>query len=235
MENASKALLIAASVLIAIIVIGAFMLMMTSLTDYQNRSNQSTLDAQITEFNNLYLSYNRNKVRGSDMVSLMNRIVDYNNRNIGDGFTEMGITIYMRGYNSRLAYDGVNRLVEQEEYNEDTIQQIVGRPSSVTGGISTGRIREIEDRYQSQYASQLAAEISNIELMSDEEEFDAERILPRALSSYGVSLADVYEDALYYYEYVQFKRIEFDCIGTENDRNTGRIIRMEFECTGRGV
>ena len=69
----------------------------------------------------------------------------------------------------------------------------------------------------------------------DENEFNTEKILPRTLSSYGVSLADVKEDALYYYEYVQFKRARFDCIGTENDRNTGRIINMEFECTGMGV
>ena len=236
MENASKALLIAASVLIAIVIIGAFMLMMTSLTDYQDKSYQSTQDAQITEFNNLYLSYNRKDVRGSDIVSLMNRIVDYNDtKSDEEGFTEMGITIHMNGHNSDLSYDGRNRLVTSNQYDEETIKSIVGSPSSVSGGATTGKIRQIENRYQSKYANQLAAEIANIMNMSDENEFNTEKILPKTLSSYGVSLAGVKEDALYYYEYVQFKRARFDCIGTENDRNTGRIINMEFECTGMGV
>lgn len=236
MENASKALLIAASVLIAIVIIGAFMLMMSNLTDYQNKSYQSTQDAQITEFNNLYLSYNRNDVRGSDMISLMNRIVDYNGtKSTEDGFTMMHITINMNGHNSDFSYDGTNRLIISNHYTEDTIDDIVGTPSSITGDISGGKIREIENRYQAKYASQLAAEIANIAAMRSEDEFNQEKILPRSLSSYGVNLAGVYEDALYYYEYVQFKRAKFDCVGTENDRDTGRIISMEFECTGMGV
>ena len=40
MENASKALIMAASVLIALVIIGAFMLMMSNLTDYQDQSYQ---------------------------------------------------------------------------------------------------------------------------------------------------------------------------------------------------
>ena len=43
------------------------------------------------------------------------------------------------------------------------------------------------------------------------------------------------EDAKLYYEYVQFKRAYFNCTGTEYDDNTGRLINMEFVCTGIGV
>ena len=37
MENASKALIMAGSVLLALIVIGAFILMLTNLNDYQKK------------------------------------------------------------------------------------------------------------------------------------------------------------------------------------------------------
>ena len=57
MENATKALLIAAGVLIALVIVGAFMLMMSNLTDYQEKSYQSKADAQTTEFNNQYDTY----------------------------------------------------------------------------------------------------------------------------------------------------------------------------------
>ena len=80
MENASKALIMAASVLIAIVIISAFLLMMSNLTSYQESSYQSNLSAQIAEFNNQYTTYDRSNIRGSDMISLMNRIVDYNKR-----------------------------------------------------------------------------------------------------------------------------------------------------------
>ena len=76
MENASKALLMAAGVLIALVIVGAFMLMMSSLTDYQEKSYQSKADAQTTEFNNQYTGYIRDDIRGSDMFSLMNKVLD---------------------------------------------------------------------------------------------------------------------------------------------------------------
>ena len=72
MENASKALLMAAGVLISLVIIGAFILMMSNVTDYQNKSDVQVASEQIAEFNNTYETYNRNNVRGSDMVSLMN-------------------------------------------------------------------------------------------------------------------------------------------------------------------
>ena len=96
MENAAKALIMAASVLIAIVIISAFILMMSNLTSYQESSYQSNLSAQIAEFNNQFVTYDRSDIRGSDMISLMNRVSDYNARYAdSEGFTEMQITIKM--------------------------------------------------------------------------------------------------------------------------------------------
>lgn len=242
MENASKALIMAAGVLIAIVIIGAFMLMMSQLTDYQESSYKATADAQTTEFNNQYITYARTDVRGNDIVSLMNKIVDYNTRNTTEGYTKMHITIKMNGHNSELSYDTKNRLVTRTEYDEETIQEIVGQPSQN----STNTIRKIENQYGQKYVNQLASEISNIETIINDrtldtttkknQAFDEEEWLPKTASSYG-GVTQIYEDALIYYEYVQFKRAYFDCItgSTRYDTDSGRIIGMEFECTGIGV
>ena len=247
MENASKALIMAASVLIAIVIIGAFMLMMSNLTDYQEKSYQSTADAQTTEFNNQYVTYVRDDVRGSDMISLMNKVVDYNSRKTVEGYTEMQVTITISSdIRKNLTYDGTNRLGTSNTYTEDTIDKIVGQPTSVTNSISGGKIRDIEDKYQQKYANQLSSEIANIEtILKDKtlnttkkqnEAFDEEQWLPKTAESYG-GVSKIYQDALVYYEYVQFKRTEFKCITnkTQYDTKTGRIIKMEFECTGIGV
>lgn len=36
-----------------------------------------------------------------------------------------------------------------------------------------------------------------------------------------------------YYEYVQFKRARFDCTNVEYNQKTGRLVRMEFQFTGK--
>ena len=80
MENASKALIIAASVFIALMILGALLLMFNNLSNYQNVGTQTTREAQVIEFNNQYTSYDRKNVRGSDLYSLLNRAIDYNKR-----------------------------------------------------------------------------------------------------------------------------------------------------------
>ena len=47
MENASKALLMAAGVLIALIIIGALLLMFNNLSNYQETNTQNTRESQI--------------------------------------------------------------------------------------------------------------------------------------------------------------------------------------------
>lgn len=245
MENASRALIMAASVLIAIVIVSAFILMMSGLTDYQEKSYQSDLSAQITEFNNQYSTYDKKDVRGSDMISLMNRVVDYNYRSADEeGYTEMEIKITIsNSIRNNLSYDKTNRLILKNTYTQDDIDDIVGMPTSINNNISTGTIRNIENKYEQKYANQLASEISNIESIAENsslnttgqnKDFDNLQILPKSASSYG-GVSQIYKDALIYYEYVQFKRTYFDCKNTEYDTNTGRIVKMEFECTGIGV
>ena len=149
MENASKALIMAASVLIGIVIISAFILMMSNLTSYQESSYSSTLSSQIAEFNNQFTTYARNNIRGSDMISLMNKVVDYNTRYTGtEGYTKMQVTINMNGYTDDLVFKGTNKLVTRNEYNQDNIDEIVGKPSSVTGDITDGEIRNLEKKYE---------------------------------------------------------------------------------------
>ena len=93
-------------------------------------------------------------------------------------------------------------------------------------------------------ANQLASEIDTIDsIVKGDDTTDGkitsineERLLEQQFNTYNVTLKQFLEDALKYYEYVQFKRTYFDCVSTpEFDSQTGRIIKLEFECTGVGV
>lgn len=235
MENASKALIMAGSVLIALIVIGAFILMLTNLTDYQEKADTAIEQQQIVEFNNQFSTYDRTALRGTDMLSLMNKIIDYNNRKSTDiGFQKMNITIkgIDKGILQALRYDpsGANLLIKKNIYTQENLAEIVSKP------------QELENKYQKKYIAQLVSNISTFMDICNSsssinqriQEINERRWLPKSITSYG-SLDSVKNDILIYYEYSQFKRTYFNSTGeTKYDKNTGRIIGMNFNCVGIG-
>lgn len=236
MENASKALIIAGSVLLALIVIGAFMLMLSNLTDYQDKNDTRVQQQQIVEFNNQFSTYDRIGLRGTDMLSLMNRIIDYNSRKTTEdiGFQKMKITI--KGLDSNilqsLRYEtsGNNLLIKKNTYTQDNLSEIVTKP------------QELERKYQKKYITQLVSNISkfmdiynsSLSINQKIQEINEKKWLPKSVTTYG-SLDSVKNDILIYYEYSQFKRTYFDSTGeTKYDKNTGRITELNFNCVGIG-
>lgn len=220
MENASKALIMAGSVLIALLIIGALLLMFNSLSSYQEVGTQEEKEAQVIQFNNQFETYLRNNVRGSDMISLMNRIVDYNARKGDDTqeqFQKMDIKIIGIDVN-KLKYDQNDNGIIETNYTEDTIKSLLTE------------VQELEEKYQSKYIGALSANISKI--MSSKEE--VEKILPKRLESYE-GYNKIKEDTKEYYQYSQFKRLNFNCetSQTQYNSNTGRIISIEFTCTNK--
>ncbi len=80
MENATRALTMAASVLIALVIISAILLVFNNLSSYQKVNQELQKNAQVIEFNSQFDTYDRTDVRGSDLLSLINRVIDYNER-----------------------------------------------------------------------------------------------------------------------------------------------------------
>ena len=78
MENASKALMLAGGVLISLIIISMIVLVSNSLTSYQYIKNQSKEVDLVADFNAQYEAYNRDDVRGNDLYTLANKVIDYN-------------------------------------------------------------------------------------------------------------------------------------------------------------
>lgn len=132
MENASKALIMAGSVLIALMIIGALLLMFNNLSNYQKTETQNTKEAQVIEFNNQYETFNRTNVRGSDLYSLLNKVIDYNRRKSteGTGATDEGqylayepMTIYftLDGKKQEFSADNSSpRLITMNSYTQSS-------------------------------------------------------------------------------------------------------------------
>lgn len=115
MENAIKALLIAAGILISIMVLSLVVVVWDQISAYQTEKHISKMVEQTTKFNNRFENYNRKNIRGTDMISLMNRVIDYNATESyleGTGYQRIGVTI-------EIGEDNIPQFKYQEEdYNK---------------------------------------------------------------------------------------------------------------------
>ncbi len=255
MENASKALIMAASVLIALMIIGALILMFNGLSSYQEVGQQNTREDQVIAFNSQFETYNRKNVRGSDLYSLINRVVDYNRRKSTEGkgtndegqylaYEPMTIKFTISSLEGLTADNKTNQLITQKSY---TISSTTNDFKKVYNSIE-----KLEKDYGGKQTMQnLCTAINKIFITSTDTKDRVQAII-NFNSAYGSIeysidslennyIKDQYQkmEAKYkgpvyqYYEYVQFKRARFDCKNTDYNDKTGRIKLMEFEFTGK--
>lgn len=165
MENASKALIMAGSVLITIIIISLFILMANGLTSYKDVNNQVDKSDYVAQFNSQYEKYNRDSVRGSDLISLANKVIDYNKRkstagtdNV-DGGAEVGyypmiLTIKM-GKNDAEAQNNLKNLIRYKETGytpllTESTYTASGTTHTLDSFLET--TKDIEERYKNSEA-----------------------------------------------------------------------------------
>lgn len=79
MENATKALLIAGGVLIALIIITMFILMFNRLSSMEKEQTEQTEMEQLAAFNAEYEAFNKKVMYGVDVITLINK-VEANNK-----------------------------------------------------------------------------------------------------------------------------------------------------------
>lgn len=263
MENATRALTMAASVLIALVIISAILLVFNNLSSYQNVNQELQKNAQVIEFNSQFDTYDRTDVRGSDLLSLINKVVDYNERqsSIGNEGSELGykpikLTINIKNNkdNMKVPNPDANDSLQLFKSDEYEIKENI-----VTGNFKTEILDEINkienDRNVNLNKSdftKLAVGISSIFLNESDLKNNTavenaikqyNNITGKKISTYDESLKKngKIRNAVYkYYEFIQFKRTYFDCISLDGkssgivyDNNTGRITEMSFVGNGR--
>ena len=72
MENASKALLIAGGVLIAILIVSVLVVTLNIVNSNQKTREKALATEQLAEFNQKYESYNKKALRGTYIITLKN-------------------------------------------------------------------------------------------------------------------------------------------------------------------
>ena len=72
MENASKALLIAGGVLIAILIVSVLVVTLNIVNSNQRTREKALATEQLAEFNQKYEAYKKKALRGTDIITLKN-------------------------------------------------------------------------------------------------------------------------------------------------------------------
>ena len=79
MENASKALLIAGGILLAMLVAAMLVLLNNNIQTLRTAQSDKTFHEQLVAFNMQYEAYNKKIMYGTDVISVVNKAIDNNN------------------------------------------------------------------------------------------------------------------------------------------------------------
>ena len=256
MENASKALIMAGGMLLAILIVTLLIYAWSLFSKYQSSKDDLADIEDTAKFNEQFANYDRENVQGYELLSLVNKVIDYNYRKSNDANAKNDekykpITIKINlgndNYRKKLTKDDTIRLFTNATY-------IQSNTVNTFGNILTGAngMQQIESDYGgADCATKIAKSIDSI-FLSDaqiernktkgktEEESWNDAI--KVFNSYSLKTkvntkADLLgqkNKAYRYYEYVQFKRAKFDSVAesVKYDTITGRIYQMEFTFTG---
>lgn len=208
MENASKALIMAGSVLIALVVISFLVMFFDNLQSFKKTESNVEQIQKSEEFNKQYDVYARD-VYGSEILSLANKINDYNKRIAeDDGYTKIELYVTIRNdIDSKYFKKGVYTSQDLKNKVEDLQEEIdtVGNQS----------IKSLTNRTISRKISKLASMRTK-----DIEDLGFEKSQYQDL----VNKYNTYKSLL-----TEIKAKAFEYVNFEYDTYTGRVTKMYYK------
>lgn len=159
MENASKALLIAGGVLIALLVLGALMLMFSQLSSYQTAQKLYEATDDIAKYNEEYTRYTGNEIQGYELISVINKATNNNTKssiiNSINYDNKIKITIEnIEGFKAKYGNSGKTLLIKSNSYTiqnkSDEFPRIIDE------------FRKMEDTYTLTTLNKLSANYDSI-------------------------------------------------------------------------
>lgn len=233
MENVTKALLIAGGVLFAILVLTLLIMFHNQLSAYYTEQHNAKMIEQVTEFNSKFDNYSGQTIRGNELISIMNRVVDYN-RTYADveGAERITININLLNHQNDLLYkgtSGTNKL-----FTDPTISNADGNDDDIDDisklGVSLVKETGIED-------TKLQKLSANVSFICDDKDKETRNNKIRQIfgksgnsdSEIEGKIQNIQSATMKYYQLTQFKRSMFNCTEVVHSQRDGRINRLSFE------
>ena len=220
MENALKALLMAGGMLIALLVIGALLLAFNQIGDYEKGKSSMTKSSQVADFNKEFGKYSGDDVKGYDLITLINKAIDFNSKegttketaNSVDYSKKIKIVITnMKKFKNKY---GVNNSSEWLKGNSDSYET-QNSGDTIPNGIK--KFTELERTYTLSKLSNLSSNYDSIKAgtktVKDIIGTDDSRITLEVIAQYR--------------EYSEFKSSSFK--NTDMKYNGDQIVELDFE------
>lgn len=237
MENASKALLIAGGILIAIITLSLFMIMINQVSEYQASSSNRAQETKIADFNKQFAQLAQSGVKGMDVISAINMVIDFNQKN--DGAIEID---YSQNIRVNVNMGNFNTTVGELLFGGDTsFRNIEDEGSEFYEIINKQREAEVEYGGTNVLSALSSNEQSIKNNYDPEGEGDpngdkitiAEALGRRNLSSELQNLENLFRAGNFtileaHTEYSRFKTSTFDGEVTGYHDDTGQISELTF-------
>ena len=224
MENASKALLIAGGVLMGVLLLSGLVMFWSRLSQVQSGSSDTDKDSQLAQFNQEFETYNKDKVLGSEIISIVNKIDSYNHDipsifNSKVQYEEIKVTVNFGSQLGDTFKDSVEDLTKSYRINE-----------------MIKKYTELEGKYSRDFVQKLSANVQRIEdTIKDIKNSEGRTTVPysevieRIFGRKGVTEFDKITLEKYK-EFTNFKKAKFKCTGTEHNEN-GQINKLSFTFT----
>ena len=226
MENASKALLMAGGVLLAILIISLVLLLNTSITNFENAQNNEKEKREIVAFNREYEAYNKSVLHGTDIITVVNKAIEHNKKmSVSESETPYYINIKIE--------------IPEDNLFVTTGKKINNKLKSGDEGYETDMVsNEFSEVGVSNYSTTTSYGLSRgihslgeWESSANEGDFQMNTGI---ISFFGQDVKDIKINSGDYTYYIysgltNFKRGIFECTGVGYSNATGRINEMSFK------
>ena len=250
MENVTKALIMAAGILVFVMLLSLIMIFWRSLSGYYAEQHNTQVIEQDTKFNAQFDNYSGETIRGNELISVINKIVSYNT-SIADmeKYDKIILSVDFKGYQSKandnFKYSDSDPSIFQGKMSgnflrntstsDQNIRDIASIPTDLINQLSNAGISNITDTQ----LQALSADIQNIAIDSNASQSllitrtqKLQNILGKnKANSLNVSqMNTLIAITKKYYQYTQLKRAMFKCTEVQhNSKENGRVNGMKFE------
>lgn len=210
MENASKALLIAGGILLALMTLSLIVYVSTSTTRMAEAQDAKKASEELAAFNASYEAYNKTRMYGTDVITVINKAINYNGK-LDNSQKNEAITIQVA-----ITEDFAATKQIIEEYADNTVKKgeitEIPRFSLYAKNGST----TVTINFDTKYSDDV------VKFFQKQEKEDSVKILEEKKDGY-------IKKEITYSALANFKRAIFTCTKCEDKNSDGRIDYMKFE------
>ncbi len=220
MENASKALIMAGAVLLAMLIIGALVFMFNSIRDVRQEQASAEDVAKLAQYGRQVERFNKAGLYGSEILSLANLIEDYNIRQADlKGYEAIVLEVHTN------PISGIEDLTMQENYTgANGYLQLIQDFSLLEDVIDDLKTKKMYGQTVEKLAGMRTLELEQF-LKKENPRLSQEEINNIIYNEIDVAVTEYQTKKS---ELTEFKNKQFQMPEVEYDEFSGRIVSMKF-------